>query len=169
MRTEPFAAEAAAFFEMLESVDLVAPPLDAAEFAALAADLDAGWTPARPDRRLRVHLPDARDEKRLAVPPYGLSYFELVRRAFAGRPDGPPPDPAALPSRPKAGVAPAWEAWRAAPRTELVPIAWPPRAAPAGQGPISQIQLVYRSDVGGRLKAILRRRPPLHPQGPRET
>ena len=43
------------------------------EFADLADDLDAGWTAARPDRRLVVHLPDARDEKRLAVPPYGLS------------------------------------------------------------------------------------------------
>ena len=34
MRTRRFAAEAGPFFEMLESVDLVAPPLDAAEFPA---------------------------------------------------------------------------------------------------------------------------------------
>ena len=128
MRTEPFAAEAGPFFEMLESVDLVAPPLDAAEFAALAA---------RPRRRLDarrartgascVHLPDARDEKRLAVPPYGLSYFELVRRAFAGRADG-----AARPRRPavaaegRASPRPGTPGARA-PRAELVPIAWPPR------------------------------------------
>jgi hypothetical protein len=165
MRTPPFAAEAPAFFAMLESVDLIAPPLDAAELEALARDLDAGWTAARPDRRLVVHLPDARDEKRLAVPPYGLSWFELVRRSFAGRAAVPPPDPAAL--RPKAGVAPAWNAWGRAPRVELAPMRWPRGAAPAGQAPITQIQLLYRSDVGGRLKAILRRRAsrrlPAHP------
>ena len=38
----------------------------------------------------------------------------------------PPPDPAPAPPRPKAGVAPDWDPWRAAPRAELVPIAWPP-------------------------------------------
>jgi hypothetical protein len=164
MRTEPFAAEAGAFFEMLESVDLVAPPLEANEFAALTADLDAGWTAARPDRRLFVHLPDARDEKRLAVPPYGLSYFELVRRAFAGRAAGRPPE--RCPRRPKAGVGAGWDAWRGVPRAELVPIDWPPGAAPTRQVPITQIQLVYRSDVRGRLKAILRRRQPTRPSSP---
>jgi hypothetical protein len=162
MRTEPFAAEAPPFFAMLESVDLVAPPLSAREFRALARDLDAGWTAARPGRRLFVHLPDARDERRLAVPPYGLSWFELVRRAFAGRPAGPPPDPAAQP-RAEAGIAPSWDAWRAAPRAELVPIDWPRRAPRGDQGPISQIDLLYRSDVGGRLKAILRRAAPPRP------
>ena len=85
MQTEPFAAEAGPFFEMLQSVDLVAPPLTAAEYAALAMYLNAGWGPARPDRRIRLHLPKARDEKRLAVPPYSRSYFELVRRAFQRR------------------------------------------------------------------------------------
>ncbi|HET9068802.1 MAG TPA: C1 family peptidase [Amaricoccus sp.] len=158
MRTEPFSAEAGPFFEMLESVDLVAPPLEVGEFFALAADLDAGWSAARPDRRLRVHLPDARDEKRLAVPPYGLSYFELVRRAFVGRPDALPPDLA--PARPKAGVGPCWDVWGRAPRAELVPIRWPRGKAPAGQGPISQPDLVYRSDVDRRLKGVLRRRQP---------
>jgi hypothetical protein len=148
---------------MLESVDLVAPPLDAPEFAALARDLDAGWTAAHPDRRLRVHLPDDRDERRLAVPPYGRSWFELVRRAFAGRPAAAAPDPAGTPPRPRAGVAPGWDPWRRAPRAELLPIDWPRGAAPTGQRPISQIELVYRSDVGGRLKAILRRHPPPRP------
>ena len=92
MRTEAFAAEAGPFFEMLESVDLVAPPLNDAEYAA---PRHVSRTPAG-DRSGRtgasgVHLPNARDEKRLAVPPYGRSYFELVRRAFqpARRDRGP--------------------------------------------------------------------------------
>ena len=53
-----------------------------------------------------------------------------------------------------------WDAWRTAPRTELLPIKWPKGSAPTGQGPISQIELLYRSDVGRRLEAILRRHPP---------
>ena len=85
MQTEPFAAEAGPFFEMLQSVDLVAPPLSAAEYAALAMYLNAGWGPAHPERRIRLHLPKVPDEKRLAVPPYSRSYFELVRRAFHRR------------------------------------------------------------------------------------
>ena len=43
-----------------------------------------GWGKRHPDRRIRLHLPTAADERRLAVPPYGLSYFELVRRACHG-------------------------------------------------------------------------------------
>jgi len=162
MRTPDFAAEAGPFFEMLESVDLVAPPLTETEFHDLARDLDAGWGPGRPDRRLRVHLPSPRDERRLAVPPYGRSYFELVRRAFhprspASDPEAPTPPPQ---PPPRPGVAPAWDAWRREPRTELVAIAWPRRAAPVGPAPIGQVQLVHRSDVGGRLKAVLRRPQP---------
>ena len=124
--------------------------------------------PARPDRRIRLHLPTARDERRLAVPPYGRSYFELVRRAFhrraraaTDRPRGAaaaarrPRDPRPRAAGRRLGIATKWDAWRRAPRTELVPIAWPDRAAPDGQGPISQLQLVYRSDVGGRLRAVL--------------
>ena len=160
MRTEPFAAEAGPFFEMLRErrPRRAAARRRPSSPPSPPTSTPAG-APARPDRRLVVHLPDARDEKRLAVPPYGLSYFELVRRAFAGRADdAPPPDPAALPrGRRRASPRPGTPGARA-PRAELVPIGWPPRRRAAGQGPISQIQLLYRSDVGGRLKAILRRR-----------
>jgi hypothetical protein len=160
MRTEAFAAEAGPFFEMLQSVDLVAPPLNDAEYAALAMYLNAGWGPERPERRIRVHLPNVRDEKRLAVPPYGRSYFELVRRAFQRRGETGAPAAEIGPAPPrKTAVAAAWDAWSDAPRTDLVPIAWPPGGAPSGQAPITQIQLVYRSDVSGRLKSVLRRNP----------
>ncbi len=171
MRTDAFAAEASPFFEMLESVDLIAPPLGDAEYAALAVYLNAGWGPARPDRRIRVHLPSARDEKRLAVPPYGLSYFELVRRTFNRRGEETPPREPAGPvaRRPGPGIAADWNAWRSTPRTELLPIEWPKGASPSGQGPINQLQLIYRSDVGGRLKAILRRRAPLRASAARST
>ncbi len=159
MRSEPYAAQARAFFTMLESVDLIAPPMTSEEYIALAHALDRGWGEDRPGRRMRVHLPTARDERRLAVPPYGLSYFELVRRAFHRR-DGaalPLPDFACSPRR-RAAIADKWVEWsREAPRTDLVPIAWAQDAPPTAQGPLTQNQLLYRSDVGGRLKAILRR------------
>jgi hypothetical protein len=161
MQTPAFAAEAGPFFAMLQSVDLIAPPLTFAEYCALAVYCNAGWGSERADRRIRVHLPSSRDEKRLAVPPYGRSYFTLVRRAFQTRgeddapePEGPPP------ARSRAAVSPAWDAWRSAPRTELLPIAWPRGAVPGDQGSLGQPQLVYRSDVGGRLKAILARPAP---------
>ena len=168
--------EARAFFDMLESVDLVAPPMTAAEHGALALYLNAGWGKRHPDRRIRLHLPTAADERRLAVPPYGLSYFELVRRAFqrrsrvreeealarAERADRGASDPRrdfrgavdpieAGPS----GIATKWDAWAEAPRTTLVPIGWPEKGAPGGQGPMSQLDLLYRSDVAGRLLAAL--------------
>ena len=161
---------------MLESVDLVAPPMTAAEHGALALYLNAGWGKRHPDRRIRLHLPTAADERRLAVPPYGLSYFELVRRAFqrrsrvreeealarAERADRGASDPRrdfrgavdpieAGPS----GIATKWDAWAEAPRTTLVPIGWPEKGAPDGQGPMTQLDLLYRSDVAGRLLAAL--------------
>jgi hypothetical protein len=169
MQTEAFAAEAEAFFAMLHSVDLIAPPLTFAEYAALAVYLNAGWGPSRTDRRIWLHLPTARDEKRLAVPPYGRSYFELVRRAFQRRgedscadADG---DGGAIASRSRSRLALAdkWEPWRAAPRTELVPIGWSKLRPPAGQGPLTQVDLVHRSGVGERLRAILARPTPAGP------
>ena len=167
MQTEAFAAEAGPFFEMLQSVDLVAPPLSAAEYAALAMYLNAGWGPGRPDRRIRLHLPTARDEKRLAVPPYSGSYFDLVLRAFQrrGEDDATVDRGPIVPNRPKSPIATRWDAWGGAPRTELVPIGWPGGAAPNPQGQISQLQLIYRSDVGGRLRAVLGRRTPPRRQG----
>ena len=54
----------------------------------------------------------------------------------------------------------AWDAWKSAPRTELLPIAWAAGAVPDDHGSLGQPQLVYRSDVGGRLKAILARPAP---------
>jgi hypothetical protein len=163
MQTEPFAAEAGPFFEMLQSVDLVAPPLTAAEHAALAMYLNAGWGPAHPERRIRLHLPKVHDEKRLAVPPYSRSYFELVARAFhrRGEDEALADGVAAVRRRtPKAVIAGKWEPWKSAPRTELVPIEWPKGAAPRAQGVICQPELLYRSDVGGRLKSVLARRIP---------
>jgi hypothetical protein len=163
MQTEAFAAEARPFFEMLQSVDLIAPPLSAAEYAGLAMYLNAGWGPEHPDRRIRVHLPKVQDEKRLAVPPYSLSYFELVRRAFHRRgEDEALEDATAAPKRSRrtARIADRWDPWKSAPRTELVPIEWPNGTPPVAQGPINQLQLLYRSDVGGRLKTVLNRRTP---------
>ncbi len=158
LRTEGFASEAAAFFAILESVDLIAPPLSLGEHRKLVSDLNAGWGPERADRRLRVHLPCARDEKRLAVPPYGLSYFELVSRAFRGeRVRDRPAPPAAQPVR-SGQIAAKWDEWRTAANVDLVPIGWGPRGPGHGQGPLDQIQLVYQSDVAGRLRTILRPR-----------
>ena len=104
----------------------------------------------------------SRDEKRLAVPPYGLSYFELVRRAFqplgsATAEENAMAEITCPPRRPSA-IADKWKGWGAAPRTRLVPIEWPDGAPPPAQGPLTQIQLIYRSDVAGRLRTILRRR-----------
>jgi len=147
--------ERAAIYAMIRSVDLVAPPIGHDRFEDLAALLDAGWGASRPDRRIRVHLPSEADEARLAVPPYGRSYFELVARAFTHRADRDPPPKPAGKGRPDR-VAPAWTAWAGTPRTDLVPIGWPARGAPpSAAGPINQIELIYRSDVEGRLRAIL--------------
>jgi hypothetical protein len=162
LQTPAFAAEAGPFFDMLESVDLVAPPLTLSEHAALAWYLNLGWGPGRPGRGVQVHLPTARDEKRLAVPPYGLSYFELVRRAFqplgsATAEENAMAEITCPPRRPSA-IADKWKGWGAAPRTRLVRIEWPDGAPPAAQGPLTQTQLIYRSDVAGRLRTILRRR-----------
>ena len=177
MRTRGFAAEAASFFSILESVDLIAPPLPLKDFQALVANLTRGWGAARADRRIRVHLPCSRDEKRLAVAPYSLSYFELVARAFRGERD-PLREAAALeqdkrkardaadldrekrklrvPARQMRAdeVDRKWADWRR-PNVELVPITWGKRE-PDPQGSLDQIRLIYRSDVEGRLRKILK-------------
>jgi hypothetical protein len=156
MRLPVFAAEADPFFESLDSIDLIAPPLSNRDYLDLAKDLDGGWGAQRPDRGIRVHLPTGRDEKRLAVPPYGESYFELVRRAFQSRADiEREPAPIVCASRARSALAGKWDPWKQAPRTTLVPIAWPAGREPDAQGPIHQTQLIYRSDVGGRLRAVL--------------
>jgi hypothetical protein len=171
-----FTAEAAGFFDMLESVDLVAPPMTDVEYSGLALYLNAGWGPRHPDRRIRLHLPTAEDERRLAVPPYGLSYFELVRRAFHRRSRVRDEEALARAERAKrraadpqhdfrgfvepiaagpSGIATKWDACAAAPRTTLAPIGWPENRRPDGQAPITQLDLLYRSDVAGRLRAAL--------------
>jgi hypothetical protein len=156
MQPPAFAADAADFFSRLDSVDLVAPPLTDAEYSALALFLNAGWGRGAPDRRARVHLPFGRDEKRLAMPPYGRSYFELVRRAFHSRAEAEAgAAPAPIVSTAADGIADKWNAWRDAPRTTLVPITWPARGGPGAQGPIRHVDLIYRSDVGGRLRDTL--------------
>ena len=168
MRSEAYGNEAGPFFNMLHSVDLVAPPLTVEEYAALALDLDAGWGPHRPGRRITLHLPSAHDETRLAVPPYGGSWFELVRRAFQRSGDGASadPEPIRAPSRRPTAIADKWRRWGNLPRTTLCAIEWPV-GQPAGlQGPLTQSQLLYRSDVGGRLKTILHRRTPPRRKAP---
>ena len=169
MQTEAFAGEAERFFGMLHSVDLIAPPLTFGEYAALAVYLNAGWGETRRDRRIRVHLPAGRDEKRLAVPPYGRSYFEMVRRAFQRRDDGDADIGSGVVScrsRSRTAIADKWNAWRTVPRTELVPIGWSQQRPPAAQGTLSQIDLIYRSDVGGRLREILARPGPPRRRAP---
>jgi hypothetical protein len=164
MRTEAYAAEAGAFFATLDSVDLVAPPLSLDQFSRLAKDLADGWGPGSP-RRLRVHLPSAYDEARLAVPPYGRSYFELVARAFRGERD-PLREAAALekekgklagrdPQQPRNRVGPKWHDW-AGPNVDLEPIVWPKGHEPAPDGRLDQVRLVYQSDVAARLRSILK-------------
>ena len=167
--TDPFHAEAEPFFGMLQSVDLIAPPLTHEEYSVLAGDLDAGWGRQRLDRSIRLHLPTACDERMLCVPPYGRSYFELVRRTFQGRETVPPTLPAVeCNPRARTAIAGKWDPWKQAPRTTLVPISWPRDQVPTtSPRPISQVQLIYRSDVGGRLNGILRRRAPTRrPGGP---
>jgi len=171
-----FAAEAEPFFDMLESVDVIAPPMSPSDYAALAGRLDDGWSDRHPDRGIRLHLPVADDERRLAVPPYGLSYFELVLRAFRRRSLVRDEEEVARQKRadrgvadPKrdfrgfvepieagpSGIATKWDPWATAPRTTPVPIAWGEKGKPDGQGPVTQLDLIYRSDVAGRLRAAL--------------
>jgi hypothetical protein len=156
----PFQAEAPAWFAALDSVDLIAPPLCWSEYRALAAGLDAGWGPGRATQQISVHAPDPRDAGRLRVPPYGGSWFDLIQRGFLGRvPAAGAPAPGGEVAR--ARVAPVWLAWQRAPRTRLVPIGWPAGARSTHTtDPITQTQLVYASDVRGRLLGILKRRSP---------
>ena len=146
---------------------------------ALAFYLNAGWGARRPDRRIRVHLPTARGR----APARGAALRPLLLRA--GPPRLPPPlarpragglaraaRAARGASDPRqdfrgsvepieagaSGIATKWDAWAEAPRTTLVPIAWPDKGKPDGQGPITQLELLYRSDVGGPPAGGARRR-----------
>ncbi len=136
-----------AFFAMLDSVDIVAPPLTMDQFAALARALDDGWGPERADRKVRLHLASASDERRLAVPPYGRSYPELVLRSFQARGRDPGGDrrPLTAARAQKLG----------APRVEVRTIGWPGDGRPKPRTSIGQRQLIYESDVGARLRAAL--------------
>jgi hypothetical protein len=134
-----------AFFRMLRSVDLVAPPLAAADIDALARRLGAGWRASgRPGLRPRLHLPTAADQARLAVPPYGKPYATLVQRAFVARP-GAAPEAEDM----------SWEAWRGRRRVTALPIRWPAKAQGDPTARIAQRDLVYGSDVIGRVQAAL--------------
>ena len=174
MQTEAFAAEAGPFFEMLQSVDLVAPPLNAAEYAALAmlSERRLGTGSGRTGAFGSTCRTRA-DEKRLAVPPYGRLVLRAGAAGLPGRGEteaaggGDRVDGARAPQ--DRGRVATWDAWSDAPRTELVPIGWPPGGAPSGQAPITQIQLIYRSDVSGRLKSVLRRNPARTAPGSEET
>ena len=171
-----FAAEAAPFFDMLELVDLVAPPMTASEYngARLLPECRLGRAPPRPPH------PPAPADRGGRAPARGAALRPLLLRA--GEPRLPPPL-----ARPRAGslaraaradrgasdprqdfrgfvepieagasgIATKWDAWAEAPRTTLVPIAWPDKGKPDGQGPITQLDLLYRSDVAGRLRAAL--------------
>jgi hypothetical protein len=141
------AGEREAFFEMLESVDIVAPPMTMDQFAALARALDDGWGPGRPDRVVRLHLASASDERRLSVPPYGQSYPELVLRSFQARGRDPGGD--------RRHLTAARATRLAAPRVEVRTIEWPKEGRPKPRSAINQRQLIYDSDVGARLRAAL--------------
>lgn len=180
LHTQGFRGEAQAVFEMLESVDLIAPPMTDDEMAALVHYLNTGWGPDRPHRRIVVHLPGVEDERRLTVPPYGRSYFELVRRAFATRDDRPPRQVEIAPSRrAPTDVAAKWDGWRDMPRVTLEPIeldATRRRQPAAGadgsgdgghsgarrdrRGVLTQTELLYHSDVAGRLQTVTGRHRP---------
>ena len=127
MQTEAFAAEAGPFFEMLQSVDLVAPPLSAAEYAALAMYLNAGWGPGRPDRRSGCTCRPPATRSGWRCRPTSGSYFDLVAARL------PAPRRGRRHRRPRADRAqppevadrhPVGRLGRRA-RTELVPIGWP--------------------------------------------
>ena len=136
-----------AFFEMLDSVDIVAPPMTMEQFADLARMLDVGWGPGRPDRNVRLHLASASDERRLAVPPYGQSYPELVLRSFQARGRDPGGDTRNLTAARAKKLG--------APRVEVQTIGWPKGGRPKPRTSINQRQLIYDSDVGARLRAAL--------------
>jgi hypothetical protein len=156
MKTRAYREQAATVFGMLDSVDLVAPPISLDEFRRLVRDLNRGWG-ARPEPVIRLHLPAARDERRLAVPPYGCSYFELVQRAFQRRsgPAGKPCDFASTSAAPD-DLEPKWSAWkRVSRRVRLEPIRWRDDRPPEAPAQLNQIQLLYRSDVGARLRVSL--------------
>ena len=117
MQTEAFAAEAGPFFEMLQSVDLVAPPLSAAEYAALAMYLNAGWgagaagpaDPAAPADRPRREAAGGAALLRLLLRP-GAARLPAPRR---GRRHRRPRADRAQP--PKSPIATRWDAWGGAP------------------------------------------------------
>lgn len=190
-----FSSEKTPLFDRLDSIDLIAPPLTMSEFHGLAYNANLGWGRDRPDRAIRLHVPVATDEARLRVPPYGRSYFDLVRRAFqsrdeeaalreaaerekarrkaarseGARPEDTEPTVQPAPVR-RDGISAAWTDWERAPRTALFPIRWPDSTridARAASRPLTQIDLIYRSDVGGRLAGILT--PPPRRAGPAQS
>ncbi len=140
-----------AFFEMLDSVDIVAPPMTMDQFADLARALDVGWGPERPDRKVRLHLASASDERRLAVPPYGQSYPELVLRSFQARGRDPGGDARNLTAARATKLG--------ARRVEVHTLDWPKGGRPKPRTSINQRQLIYDTDVGARLRAALKLAP----------
>lgn len=147
------AQRARAFYRMLRSVDIVAPPMPSCEFTGLAARIAAGWRAADATGRLRLHLTAAEDEPRLAVPPYGKSYFDLVAAAFLPR-----RLQRAAPARgrrPPKGIAPRWSPWLGPRVVEARAIRWRDWAAPPSTERILQSDLIHGSDVIGRVRAAL--------------
>ncbi len=136
------------FFAMLESVDVVAPPMSVAEYEEFERLVVEGWRSAeRAAPRLRLHLPGEALARRLEVTPYGKSYPDLVVNAFHARGAN-----GAAPSRP---VSWSWARRRKDAACDLVAIEWPEGREPAARTPIRQTDLLYRSDVGGRIRAAL--------------
>ena len=138
----------ARFFAMLESVDIIAPPMSVAEYDRLENLMLEGWSSTRQQPGpLRLHLASKSHERRLEVPPYSKSYTDLVVNAFHPRGSGNAPENRAL----------TYERAerRDGARSELLPIAWPAGKIPAAKSPIRQTELIYASDVGARIRAAL--------------
>lgn len=164
---------------MLRSVDIVAPPIPFARFEALVRRLDRLHSPgAGAPFPIRLHLPCDADEARLAVPPYTRCFFDLVDRTFLPR-DEFEDRPRATGVR--AGeIGDRWLGWDISGRVTLEAIAWPRERLPAAsqstgpagssdgtggwgtapirspnRGAITQRELIYQSDVWGRIARSL--------------
>ena len=147
-------SESNRFFEMLQSVDIVAPAMTVGEFSQLASDIDRGWGLNRLDRPIRLHMASPSDERRLGVPPYGESYVDLVARSFHTR------EVAASPRMPDRPLNKARAKTLDARRVAYVPVTWVDGRRPSKKSAIRQKDLLYGSDVAGRIRTALDITPP---------
>ena len=179
MRTEAYAAEAGAFFAMLESVDLwrrrlqPQPVLPARQRPRRR--LGRGSGPPAPGAPALASATSSGSRCRPTAAPTSISSpapsaatRDPLREAAALE-----KDKRGLPARIAAAARPgrAEVARLGRPDVDLVPIDWPKKREPAAAtGRLDQIRLVYQSDVAGRLQGILaahrrRRAAPANPKG----